>query len=127
MTRTRRDSTRRGFTLIEVMAALIIFGSIVTLLLRGTSALSQATVISERHAWAEHVARTCADTLSGQGYMALSPGTSMDTVAMGSDALLLTSTVSDEGPRLRVVTVSLRALEGDRTYGVATGYAVRPW
>ncbi len=127
MTRTRRDSTRRGFTLIEVMAALIIFGSIVALLLRGTSALSQATVISERHAWAEHMARTSADTLSGQGYMALSPGTSMDTVAMDSDALLLTSTVSDEGPRLRVVTVSLRALEGDRTYGVATGYAVRPW
>lgn len=127
MTRTRRNSARRGFTLIEVMAALIIFGSIVTLLLRGTSALSQATVISERHARAGHMARTCADTLSGRGYMALSPGTSMDTIVMDSDALLLTSTVSDEGPRLRVVTVSLRALEGDRTYGVATGYAVRPW
>lgn len=127
MTRTRRDSARRGFTLIEVMAALIIFGSIVTLLLRGTSALSQATVISEHHARAAHLARTTADTLSGRGYMALSPGTSMDTIAMGSHALLLTSTVSDEGPRLRVVTVSLRALEGERAYGVATGYAVRPW
>lgn len=127
MARTRQDSPRRGFTLIEVLAALIIFGSIVTVLLMGTSLLSQATVISEHHARAEHLARTCADTLSGRGYMALSPGTSTDTIGMGSHALLLTSTVSDEGPRLRVVTVSLRALEGDRAYGVATGHAVRPW
>lgn len=127
MARTRRDSARPGFTLIEVMAALIVFGSIVTFLLKGISLLSEATVISERHARAEHLARTCADTLSGRGYAGLSPGTSTDTVSMGSHALLLTSTVSDEGSRLRVVTVSLRALEGDRAYGVATGYAVRPW
>lgn len=127
MTRTRRDSARRGFTLIEVMAALIFFGLLVPSLLKGVSLLSEATVMSEHHARAEHLTRTCADTLSGRGYVALSPGTSTDTVSMGPHALLLTSTVSDEGPRLRVVTVSLRALEGDRAYGVATGYAVRPW
>lgn len=127
MARSRQNSARKGFTLIEVMAALIVFGLIVTSLLKGISLLSEATVISEHHARAEHLARTCADTLSGRGYVALSPGTSTDTISMGSHALLLTSTVSDEGPRLRVVTVSLRALEGDRAYGVATGYAVRPW
>jgi prepilin-type N-terminal cleavage/methylation domain-containing protein len=118
---------RHGFTLIEVIAALVIFSTGVILaasLSRAlTTQLSHSTLRSEVAA----LGRQTLDSLAMVPYEELVPGSGSDSPELSSRTFTREWTVIQDGPRARRIEVEIvPPLAGGPSFA-GTTYAVEPW
>lgn len=119
---------KRGFTLIEVIGALVIFsgGVLVALSLSRalTNQMSHATLRSEVTA----LGRQTLDSISLLSYDSVVPGApTTDGPALSGRTFTRTIEVSQEGVRTRRVVVTVEApLAGGPSF-TGTGFVVQPW
>ena len=118
---------RRGFTLIEVIAALVIFSVGVLMVLRLTSAL---TAQMEYAATAsELVVRTeeRLDSLERMPFDSLVAGVTKDTLTIRGRTYVRTTTVSAVTGLLKELQVSLARASGSGPSSTVTSYAAAQW
>jgi prepilin-type N-terminal cleavage/methylation domain-containing protein len=122
---SRRD--RRGFTLIEVLGALVLFsmGVLMTLNLAGTMGdqLDRAALRSEMVARA----RTTLDSLEAIGYAGLPLGSVSRDFTFGGVAYEETWTVSRYSPLLLEVAVEMEPESGSGPVHSLTSYVFGEW
>jgi prepilin-type N-terminal cleavage/methylation domain-containing protein len=107
----RNRSARAGFTLIEVMAAMLIFSTGVLMLLSVTSGLSSSLEHSAISSLITAEGQERMDSLMAVGYPVLS-GTSTDTLTYRGIRYRRNSTVSQYSPLVKKVDVSIAPLSG---------------
>lgn len=117
----------RGFTLIEVMGALVIFsaGVLMTLSMTDTLAeqLNRAAVRSELVARA----RTAMDSLEAEGYASLAPASRVGSVTVRGREFRESLEVQPYGPLLLEISVSLEPSSGRGPRHALTSYLSGPW
>jgi prepilin-type N-terminal cleavage/methylation domain-containing protein len=118
---------RAGFTLIEVIAALVIFAVAVMLAAGLTGALAVQMRDSALRSQVVVRAQQRLDSISLRPYDSVPVGARTDTVQLQGKAYLSTLDVIQVAPRVRKVQVSLApALPPGRQYNIV-GYLVAPW
>jgi len=119
--------SREGFTLIEVVGALIIFSVGVLMVIRLTGTLS---VQMERAALRSEVSvagQVKLDSLDVLPFDSLTPGSTADTLAFRGRTYVCTITVQDVTAVLRQVDVALIAADSLGPGFAGTVYAARAW
>jgi prepilin-type N-terminal cleavage/methylation domain-containing protein len=118
---------RRGFTLIEVLGALVIFAFGVLMVIQSSGALSTrmgyaartSEVVVRAHEWVDSLEALSADSLA--------PGTRSDTVTVGGVPYRREAVVSRR-TALRVdLTVSLTPVDGGGPGYTARSHAAASW
>ena len=99
---------RNGFTLIEVMAAMVLFMGGVLMMLELTGNLAAQVERSALITEVASIARAQVDSLEALGYGALSAGSTAATVTLRPNLdWTVTRTVSQYSPLVKQVTVSV--------------------
>lgn len=125
--RGRRPRDRTGFTLIEVIGALVIFSAGVLMVLGITGSLAR------QMDWAaetsELVVRTQErlDSLEATPFDSLVAGTSADTFAIRGRSFVRTSTVTAVTGLLVRIDVSVRSADGVGPNHAAVSYQSAQW
>lgn len=119
---------RRGFTLIEVVGALVIFSAGVLLALslsRGlTGQMARATLRSE----ATLLGRQTLDSIAMLPYASVVPGApAVDAPMVSGRTFTRTVTVVQEGIRTRRIEVAIEPPLADAPGFSATGYVMESW
>jgi prepilin-type N-terminal cleavage/methylation domain-containing protein len=120
-------AARRGFTLIEVIGALVVFSLAVLMATSLTTALAvQMRYSSIRSEIASH-AQSRLDSIAILPYDSVDVGSIADTLVIQGSAYRNTLTVLQLDPRIREVQVSLApVVPPGPQYRVVT-YVVAPW
>ncbi len=105
-------SSRRGFTLIEVIGALLIFSAGVIMLLQITTSLSERLEYAALNSLITAEGQERLDSLGAFTYASLSIGTDVDTLSVRGVSYLRTQDVSQFTPLVRKVDVTLAPLAG---------------
>lgn len=117
-----------GFTLIEVIGALLIFSVGVLMVLQVSGALG----IRMRYAGARSelvvFANERLDSLAAESFAALTPGTSLDTLVAEGTSFQSTVTVTTVTPVLKRIDVSIAPIGGgEGPSHTVTSYASAVW
>lgn len=124
----RPRTLRSGFTLIEVIAALVVFSGGVLLAMSLSRALttqmSHATLRSE----VTTLGRQTLDSIHALPYSSMTPGApAVDAPTLSGRTFTRTITVVQDGVRTRRVAVTVEPpLAGGPSFS-GTGYVVEPW
>lgn len=120
--------SREGFTLIEVIGALVIFSLGVIMVLQLTGALSRQMEYAGKTSTVVAMAQERMDSLEATSFAALAPGTTGDTVVVLGVRYLRSATITPLTAILYQMDVSMSPLPGGEgpTYS-ATSYAAAPW
>jgi prepilin-type N-terminal cleavage/methylation domain-containing protein len=116
-----------GFTLIEVIGALVIFSVGVLMVVQ----LSGALGVRMRYAGARSelvvFANERLDSLAAEPFTALTPGTYLDTLVAEGTSFQSTVTIASVTPVLKRVDVSIAPIGGQGPSHTVTSYASAPW
>ena len=121
---TRREA---GFTLIEVVGALVIFSVGVLMVMQASGALG----IQMRYAGARSeivvLANERLDSLEATPLVSLSVGTIQDTLVLQGLTYERTVTITSITPVLAKIEVSLASIDGDGPSHAVTSYTSAVW
>ena len=116
-----------GFTLIEVIGALVIFSVGVLMVLQVSGALG----IQMRYAGARSALAVLAaerlDSLGALPLASLTPGTTVDTITAAGLDFETTVVITSVTPVLSKIDVSLVSVSGQGPSHSVTSYASAPW
>jgi len=117
-----------GFTLIEVIGALVIFSMGVLMVIQ----LSGALGVRMRYAGARSelvvFANERLDSLAAEPFTSLTPGTALDTLIAEGTSFLSTVTIATVTPVLKRIDVSLAPMGGaDGPSHTVTSYTSAVW
>ena len=115
-----------GFTLIEVMAAFVIFGIGVLGVAQTAVLLSLQTSTLGSKSEVVLFSSQVMDSLRLEDMTAVAVGTHVDTLAAGGRDYLLSVNVSSTAPRLREVQVTSQLLDGSGEPMIFTSYITGP-
>ncbi|GMV04925.1 MAG: hypothetical protein AMXMBFR53_12050 [Gemmatimonadota bacterium] len=120
--------SRRGFTLIEVIGALVIFSLGVIMVLQLSGALSRQMLWSGQTSTIVARAQERVDSLEATPFDSLSLGTFSDTVSVLGTAYLRRATITKVTAILYQIDVSMAPAGGGEgpTYAT-TSYAASAW
>jgi prepilin-type N-terminal cleavage/methylation domain-containing protein len=120
-------SPAAGFTLIEVIGALVIFSVGVLMVVQVSSALgTQMRYAGVRSELAVHAAARL-DSLEAEPYASVSPGTSLDTLSVMGIEYECTVTVAQLTPVLKRIDVTLASTGGEGPSHDVTSYVGASW
>jgi len=118
---------KRGFTLIEVIGALIIFSLGVLMVIQVSGALStQMRYAGARSALAVYASQVL-DSLGAEPFASVALGTSLDTVTVEGADYECTTTVAGLTPLLKRVDVGFASLSGEGPTHAVTSYLSGSW
>lgn len=124
---TRGGARRRGFTLIEVVAALVIFSVGVLMVVRlSTASTTQMRYAGVSSALALRAAERL-DSLEAEPFASLSPGTVADTFVVSGLSYGRVVTVTRLTPLLARLDVSLAPVQGQGPTLTTTSYVSETW
>ena len=118
---------RNGFTLIEVMGALIIFSFGVLALLSLTGVVSLQLNRAGKSSTVTAAVQDRLDSLRGVPYDTLLPGSSVDTIQVLGEPYLLIQMVLQAGPLVREAQVTLKPADGRGPELTASTFVSRSW
>jgi len=117
-----------GFTLIEVIGALVIFSLGVIMVLQLSGALSQQMRWAGQTSTIVARAQERVDSLEATPFDSLTLGTFADTVTILGTAYLRTATISEVTAILYQIDVTLAPVGGvDGPTYATTSYSAAPW
>lgn len=123
----RVPASRAGFTLIEVIGALLIFSTGVIMLLRITGALSTSLEHSAINSVIAAEGQERVDSLSALGYASLATGTTTSSPTVRGIPYTQTQVISQYSPLVKEVVVTLARTTGTGPTFSATFYVADPW
>lgn len=127
ISRTGRHAEAWGFTLIEVVAALVIFASGVLVVLRLSSSISRqmefAAVASEMVSEAEQRL----DSLSSEAYGDLAVGETEDTAVVRGVVYERTVVITQYSPLLRQIELRMEPRSADAPAHTAYAWVADAW
>ncbi len=123
-----RVSVRRGgFTLIEVMAALVVFSLGVLMVLGLTGALTRQLNLAGLRSRVAVVVQERLDSMRLVPYDSLVVGTETDTVVLQGRVFDRTSRVLQTTPMVREVEITVVGADGAGPRITASAFVLRPW
>jgi prepilin-type N-terminal cleavage/methylation domain-containing protein len=125
--RPRADPERSGFTLIEVLGALVVFSLAVLMATSLTSALALQMRYSSIRSELASRAQNRLDSLAILPYDSVDVGSIADTLLIQGSAYRNTLTILQLEPRVREVQVSLAPLSPPGPQFRVVTYVVAPW
>lgn len=125
---TLRDpAPRAGFTLIEVVGALLIFSAGVIMLLNLTGSLSRSLEYSAINSVITAEAQERIDSLGALSYASLTVATTQDALTFRGVSYQRTQTITQFSPLVRKVVVALMPVAGTGPSFSASIYLSDPW
>jgi type II secretion system protein I len=116
-----------GFTLIEVIAALVVFSVGVLMVLGLTGVLSQQLTAAGLRSKVAVVVQNRLDSLQLVPYDSLSVGSLSDTVLIQGRAFNRTERVLQTTPLVREVEVTVEAADGSGPRIASSAFVIRSW
>jgi prepilin-type N-terminal cleavage/methylation domain-containing protein len=118
---------RGGFTLIEVLGALVVFSAGVLMVLSFTGVLSSQLGMAAARSTLTVTVQNRLDSLQRRPWDSLAPGLSTDTLMIAGKPFVLSESVFETTGLVREVHVSVRPAH-DRGPVIATSaFVLRPW
>lgn len=119
--------TRDGFTLIEVMGAMVLFtGGVLMVMNLATSLgtqLRRSALITELSS----VVKEQVDSLEAEGYAGLTVASTTATLSLRGTNYTLTRAITNYSPLVRQITVTLEPAQGSGPNRSYTTYVNTPW
>jgi prepilin-type N-terminal cleavage/methylation domain-containing protein len=122
-----RKSRKAGFTLIEVMGALLILSVGMVSAVRLATECTKRLTYVDRKASAVRIAGQKADSLKGLTYASLQPRVWTETVSRGADQWQVSYTVSQWSTRVRKLEVSATLVGDTVASGPLSAYRADSW
>ena len=123
----RLAGAARGFTLIEVIGALVIFSLGVLMVIQVSGALgTQMRYAGARSELAVHASQRL-DSLEAEPFASVGVGTSTYSLTVQGVAYQCTVTVATLSPLLKRIDVSLAAVAGEGPSHAVTSYISGTW
>ena len=116
-----------GFTLIEVIGALVIFSVGILMIFQVSGALGTQMRYAGARSELAVMAGERLDSLEALPLSSLSPGTTVDTVTTTGFEYECTVVVTSVTPVLSRIDVSLVSIDGQGPSHSVTSYASEPW
>lgn len=124
----RPPTAEAGFTLIEVMGALLIFAMGVLIAVELSDALAAQVERSAVRAEVVTTAQERLDSLDRLHYDSLDLGTRVDSLSIRGHAYLCSTSVEDYAPRVRALRVSVvPTTTGGWPSQSLSSYVYEPW
>jgi Tfp pilus assembly protein PilV len=124
---TETPRRRSGFTLIEVIGALLIFSAGVIMLLQITSSLSRSIEHSAVRSMITAEGQERVDSLNALAYSSLAVGTTNTTLTFRGISYTRTQAITQYSPLVKRVIVSLTPTAGTGPSFSATLYRTDAW
>ena len=121
------NTKRTGFTLIEVMGALVIFSLGVLALLSLTGVLSVQLNQAGKTTQVAAEVQNRLDSLQQMPYDSLIPGTVEDTTEFQGETFLRRFLITQATPLMREVQVVVEPLDGAGPRFTISAFVSRPW
>ncbi len=118
---------RDGFTLIEVMGAMVLFTGGVLMVLNLATSLSTQLKRSGMITELSSLVREQVDSLEAEGYAGLTVESTNATLSIRNISYTLTRTVTSYSPLVRQITVTLEPVSGSGPNRGYTTYVAAPW
>lgn len=127
MTRQSRKDETAGFTLIEVMGALVVFSMGVLLVLSLSGALSTQVRQSVMRSSVMVEVQQALDSMGGQPFNSLTVGSSQDTLWIRGSLYGRTKSVTQTHPMTLTVSVTLEPLRETGPSYTASTFVLQTW
>jgi prepilin-type N-terminal cleavage/methylation domain-containing protein len=118
---------RAGFTLIEVLGALVVFSAGVLMVLSFTGVLSSQLGMAAARSTLTVTVQNRLDSLQIMTWDSLAPGLSTDTLTILGKPFVLSESVFETTGLVREVQVSARAADGRGPGITSSAFVLRPW
>lgn len=119
--------TASGFTLIEVIGALVIFSVGVLMVIQVSGALgTQMRYAGARSELVVHAGQLL-DSIAAEPFASVTVGTRLDTLIVQGAQYECTLQVASVTPLLKRIDVSLDAISGQGPAHAVTSYVSTPW
>jgi len=122
-----RSRPASGFTLIEVIGALVIFSVGVLMVIQVSGALGTQIRYAGVRSELSAMASERLDSLESLPIASLTPGTTVDTVTVSGIDYVCTVVITSTTPVLSRLDVSLASVDGGGPSHYVTSYATEPW
>lgn len=122
-----RGRGRAGFTLIEVLGALVVFSAGILMLLGLTGVLSLQVSLSAQRSEVSVEVQNRLDSLLSVPYDSLGLGSRSDTVVFQGRTFVRTQMVLQAAPLVREVQVTLKPEVGTGPEAAASAFVQHPW
>ena len=127
MTRQSRKDETAGFTLIEVMGALVVFSMGVLLVLSLSGALSAQLRQSVMRSSVMVEVQEALDSMGGRSFDSLTVGSSQDTLWIRGSLYGRTKSVTQTHPITLTVSVTLEPLREPGPSHTASTFVLQSW
>jgi prepilin-type N-terminal cleavage/methylation domain-containing protein len=124
---SRRRKRSGGFTLIEVIAALVVFSAGVLMVLGLTGVLSQQLNLAGLRSRVAVVVQERLDSMRLVPYDSLTLGTVSDTVMLQGRTFNRTLRVFQTTPLVREVEITVVGADGSGPRMTSSTFVLRPW
>ena len=104
----RRSLKRRGFTLVEVLVAVMLLGMMATGLASFTGYVGKTRLIGKQRSLALVVAQEAIEDARSNSFANTVPGTTTTSTTIGRFPMTVTTTIATNGPAMKVVQVSVK-------------------
>jgi prepilin-type N-terminal cleavage/methylation domain-containing protein len=104
----RRSLKRRGFTLVEVLVAVMLLGMMATGLASFTGYVGKTRLIGKQRSLALVVAQEAIEDARSHSFANTVPGTTTTSTTIGRFPMTVTTTIAINGPAMKVVQVSVK-------------------
>jgi prepilin-type N-terminal cleavage/methylation domain-containing protein len=105
---TRCVSGRRGFTLVEILVAIILLGLMATSLATFTGYVGKTRVLGRQRSLALVVAQEAIEDARSRSFATTTDGTTTQTKTVARFPMTVTTTIAANGPNMKVVSVSVK-------------------
>lgn len=105
---SRRPNGRRGFTLIEIMIAVLLLGMMATALATFTGYVGTSRVLGKQRSLALVVAQEAIEDARSRSFATTVNGTTTTSTTVSRFPMTITTTITPSGPNMKVVQVSVR-------------------
>jgi prepilin-type N-terminal cleavage/methylation domain-containing protein len=116
----RRSLKRRGFSLVEVLVAVMILGMMATGMATFTGYVGKSRILGRQRSLALVVAQEAIETARSRPFAQTIEGTTVENVTVARFPLVVTTIVEAHGPNMRTVKVAVRNSGSSQLQGFTT-------